>query len=569
MIILSYSDGCFLLETRMSLIDKILMIFGVRRESTMDVQRQRKIRFLLDKSPLPSWIRDKGMVLQYCNFAYADVFETTPERVLQKQIPFYGDGDASALARMALEKDTPQSITATVIVGGKRRLYEITEIPTLDGEAVVGYASDYSAVEDLQSALERHIQASQDIYEFLGSAVAIFGAGRTLQFYNHALVQMWKLEEEWLSQGPTIGEFLDQLRRRRMMPESLDFQNMRNEYMGMFTSLLEPKQAFWHLPDERTIKITIIPHPLGGIFFSYENVTDRLALERNYKTLLSVHESVIQDLEEGLLIWGSDGRIQRMNTSCYELLCLEQPKDSYEGMRLHDLLEFLKPLLLKNLSGHRWSAFQKRLLSRFMGQKPRHGMFRLNNSNRLRYSLRCLPDGAFVLSLLPMAPTSGTGGHSAEGVIKNNAVAENQAHESMVTASVLAMMDAIIPSFQNQFRYKGVSIALSHSGGVDVMLPQKLFEDAIKMLLSLIVLCVKPKSEVVMTLKLLKGYVILDVLFVLSKDSFHVLPRDLTALPGIASLARQYSQYLKVDVELAQGDAIKLSLAFFQYPSAS
>jgi PAS domain-containing protein len=381
---------------------------------------------------------------------------------------------------------------------------------------------------------------------------------------------MWKLEEEWLSQGPTIGEFLDQLRRYRMMPESLDFQNMRKEYMGMFTSLLEPKQAFWHLPDERNIKITIIPHPLGGIFFSYENVTDRLALERNYKTLLSVHESVIQDLEEGLLIWGSDGRIQRMNASCYELLCLDSSKESYEGMRLHDLLESLRPLLLRHLSGHRWPAFQKRLLSRFMGQKPRYGMFRLNNGGRLRYSLRCLPDGAFVLSLLPMASAPViTEGHSAEGAIKDDGVAGHLTQNSMVMASVLRMMDAIIPAFQNQFQYKGASISLSHSEGADVALPQKLFEDAIKMMLSLIVLCVKPKSEVVMTLKLLKGYVVLDVVFVLSKESVHVLPRDLTALPGITSLARQYSQYLKLDVELAQGDAMKLSLAFFPHHSAS
>jgi hypothetical protein len=38
----------FLSETPMSLIDKILMVFGVRRESARDVQRQRKIRFLLN-----------------------------------------------------------------------------------------------------------------------------------------------------------------------------------------------------------------------------------------------------------------------------------------------------------------------------------------------------------------------------------------------------------------------------------------------------------------------------------------------------------------------------------------
>ena len=557
----------------MSLIDKILMVFGVHRASVRDAQRQRKIRFLLDKSPLPSWIRDKGMVLQYCNFAYADVFETTPEHVLEKQIPFYGDtddGGATALAKAALERDTPQSTTATVIVGGKRRLYEITEIPTLDGEAVVGYASDYTAVEDLQSALERHIQASQDIYEFLGSAVAIFGSGRTLQFYNHAFVQMWKLEEEWLSQGPTIGEFLDQLRRCRMMPESLDFQNMRNEYVRMFTSLLEPKQVLWHLPDERTIKITMIPHPLGGIFFSYENVTDRLSLERNYKTLLSVHESVIQDLEEGLLVWGSDGRIQRMNASCYTLLCLESSRESWEGLRLHDLLESIKPLIFRRFSGHRWPDFQKRLLGHLMGQKPRHGLVCLNNGIRLRYGLRLLPDGTFLLSLLPVSSSSmRAGDQTIDNVIKNGSVSGHVIHDSSVMIPALDIMDAVIPLFQNQFQYKETSISLSHSEGADVALSQKLFEDAIKMILSLIVLCVKPKSEVVMTLKLLKGYVVLDVVFVLSKEAFHVLPRDLTALPGITSLARQYSQHIKLDVELAEGDAMKLSLAFFPHPAAS
>ncbi len=557
----------------MAFMDRLLMIFGGSRQSTRDVERQRKIHFLLDKSPLPSWIRDKKMVLQYCNFAYADVFETTPERVLQNQIPFYSDnndGDACALAKLALERDTVQSTTATVIVGGKRRFYEITEIPTLDGEAVVGYASDYSAVEDLQSTLERHIQASQDIYEFLGSAVAIFGAGRTLQFYNHAFVQMWKVEEEWLSQRPTLGEFLDQLRRRRMMPESLDFQRMRNEYMGMFTSLLEPKQALWHLPDERTIKITIVPHPLGGIFFSYENVTDRLALERNYKTLLSVHESVIQDLEEGLIIWGSDGRIQRINTSCHDLLCLERPKDSYEGMRLQDLLEWLRPLLSRRFSGDRWPAFQKRLLSGLMGQRPRKGVFRLNHGLKVHYAFRPLPDGGFLLSLLPLAPFGGDRGmNPVIREAKDEAGLDGPRPDAMISASVLEMMDAIIPDFQHQFQYKGVSIALNHREGEGMTLPQALFEDAIKMLLSLIALCVKPKSEVIMTLKLLKGYALLDVVFVLSKESFHALPRDLRALPGITSLVRQYSQYLKLDVELGQGDVMKVSLVFFPHHPAA
>jgi hypothetical protein len=162
-----------------------------------------------------------------------------------------------------------------------------------------------------------------------------------------------------------------------------------------------------------------------------------------------------------------------------------------------------------------------------------------------------------------------TGVPFGEGRTKDKGVLDHLVHDPVVVASVLDMMDSIIPAFQHQFQYKGVSIALNHSEGEGLTLPQTLFEDAMKMLLSLIALCVKSKSEVTMTLKPSKGYLLLDVLFVLSKESFHVLPRDLKSLPGITSLARQYSQHIKLDVELIKGDAMKLSLAFFQHPSAS
>jgi PAS domain-containing protein len=347
-----------------------------------------------------------------------------------------------------------------------------------------------------------------------------------------------------------------------MIPESLDFQNTRRDYMGMFTSLLEPKQSLWHLPDERTIKITIVPHPLGGLFFSYENVTDRLALERNYKSLLSVHESVMQDLEEGLLIWGSDGRIRTMNEACREFFSLEKNRDFYEGMRMHDITEILKPLLLRRLPVHRWSGFQKRLLGVLMRPLQRRGLFRLNNGTLLRYTFRPLPDGAFLLSFLEFSRASEIPS-PAGGVTKKEASGSESRSDFMTMASVLGMMDAVIPTFQGQFQYKATSISLSNTAGQDVMLPQTLFEDTLKTLLSLIALCVKAKSEVVMALKLLRGYVVLNITFTLSKESFHLLPRDLTSLPGITSLVRQYSQYIKLDVELAEGDVMKLSLAFF------
>ena len=43
----------------------------------------------------------------------------------------------------------------------------------------------------------------------------------------------------------------------------------------MFTSLIEPRQELLHLPDGRTLRLSISPHPFGGLTFVYEDVTDR------------------------------------------------------------------------------------------------------------------------------------------------------------------------------------------------------------------------------------------------------------------------------------------------------
>src|SRR3546814_15672423 len=46
---------------------------------------------------------------------------------------------------------------------------------------------------------------------------------------------------------------------------------------------------------------------------SYEDVTDRLALERSYKTLTEVQRETIDNLYEGVAVFGADGRMKLFN----------------------------------------------------------------------------------------------------------------------------------------------------------------------------------------------------------------------------------------------------------------
>src|SRR3546814_15713796 len=59
--------------------------------------------------------------------------------------------------------------------------------------------------------------------------------------------------------------------------------------------------------------MVVTPHPFGGILLSYEDVTDRLALERSYNTLTEVQRETIDNLYEGVAVFGADGRMKLFN----------------------------------------------------------------------------------------------------------------------------------------------------------------------------------------------------------------------------------------------------------------
>ena len=77
----------------------------------------------------------------------------------------------------------------------------------------------------------------------------------------------------------------------------------------MFASLLEPLEELDHLPDGKTLRVVIMPHPLGGLLFTWEDVTASLALERSYNTLIAVQKETLDNLCEAVAVIGGDGRL--------------------------------------------------------------------------------------------------------------------------------------------------------------------------------------------------------------------------------------------------------------------
>src|SRR3546814_17095750 len=77
--------------------------------------------------------------------------------------------------------------------------------------------------------------------------------------------------------------------------------------------LIAPLEELLHLPNGSTLRSLAAPHPFGGVLITYENVTDSLALERSYNTLTEVQRETLDNLYEGIAVYGSAGRLKLRN----------------------------------------------------------------------------------------------------------------------------------------------------------------------------------------------------------------------------------------------------------------
>ncbi|MGA8400810.1 MAG: ATP-binding protein [Stellaceae bacterium] len=360
------------------------------------------LRAMFEAVPMPVWRRDRNLTLVDCNSAYAAALDMTREAALasgRELAPESGRGKALELARAAAA-GTPSSEEQHVVIGGARHLVEITETPDREG-GTIGFAIDRTDREAAEAELQRHISAHGGVLENIHAAVAISGADKRLRFCNSAFATLWGVETDWLATGPSLDELLERLRERRRIPEFADFRAFKRQQLAMFTSLIEPQQELLHLPDDRTLSLTMSPHPFGGLVFVYEDVTDRLALERSYNTLIEVQRESLDNLFESIAVIGSDGRLKLHNPAYRKIWGLSEADLAGEP-HISEIVEKTRRFYD---DGGNWAILKARIIARLSGGTLERDLLDRADGTVLQVATVPLPDGNMLLSYLDISDT--------------------------------------------------------------------------------------------------------------------------------------------------------------------
>lgn len=291
-----------------------------------DLQNARdtgaKFRNMLDSFPMPVWLSDSLNDIAWVNTAYARALDKGTNEIIDAQVwlplTLIGSNEDAAtklrnLTRDARSQKTQQSIRARLIVGGRRRVVEFIFLPIENGDLVVIQAADVTAEEDRTAEHKRYVTAQGKLLEQLNSAVAIFAADHRLEFHNSAFSRLWGIDEAYLNDGPKLGDLMEKLREMRRLPEQADFRQFKKSWLDMFTGLLHAHEEMLYLPNGTAVRMLVAPHPMGGLMMTFEDVTSRLALESSYNTLMAVQRETLENLAEGVAVFGSDGRLKFYN----------------------------------------------------------------------------------------------------------------------------------------------------------------------------------------------------------------------------------------------------------------
>ena len=141
------------------------------------------------------------------------------------------------------------------------------------------------------------------------------------------------------------SEILDRLRAARRLPEQADYRGLEKRACIRLYQTLEPAPQVWHLPDGRTLRVVFDPNPQGGVTYLFDDVTERFTLESQYNALARVQSETLDALQEGVAVFGADGRLKLFNPAFGRIWRLHEAHARRAGRISTAIAAACKPLL--------------------------------------------------------------------------------------------------------------------------------------------------------------------------------------------------------------------------------
>ncbi len=272
---------------------------------------------ILSSLTVPAWLRDRDGVMVYANAAYLHFTRTLGLKSDRGTAPDIFPGEARETLLKALEDagDTIALEHEHALAGQ----LDLVLFPLNGGSAGYCYLPLKTPRPKQTAPREPDLGHLTTVIDALATPVAVFDKDRRLSHFNSAYARFWSLDADWLSSRPDERAILDKLRTMGALPAEPDYRSWRDKHL-MSYALTAPRETPWYLPDGRSANVIAAPATgTGGVIYVFEDMTERLALETRHNALISVQRETLNALNEGVAVFGTNGRLRLHNPRLSEI----------------------------------------------------------------------------------------------------------------------------------------------------------------------------------------------------------------------------------------------------------
>jgi PAS domain-containing protein len=269
--------------------------------------------------PFPVWRAMGNGDILWANAAYMDRLSRVPRLAEQAEWPLralfdlsHAKGDQKA---KPLRRCDPDGV----------HWFDISVQPVGDG--VICYAMPADAIVHAEGTLQDFKQTLTNTFAELTTGLAVFDHNRKLQLFNPALAKLIEIPVELLLKRPALFSILDAMRDRNMLPEPKDYKSWRHQMVDLEAAAVRGEyKEVWHLPNGKALRVVGRPYPNGALALMVDDITDQITRDRLFRAELDVALSVIDQMEDAIVVVSSSGQITLVN-------------DRYQALWGHDPLK--------------------------------------------------------------------------------------------------------------------------------------------------------------------------------------------------------------------------------------
>ena len=155
-----------------------------------------------------------------------------------------------------------------------------------------------------------------------------------------------------------------------------------------------------HLPSGMTLRRMLTPHPLGGLLITYEDVTGHLSMERSMTVLSETQCMLINQMREGILVFGSNGRLRLANKAYARLWNFTPPDYRKTPPSVTELIEHQKSFFENDGD---WEALKEQLLGVVTSHTGEFFQILRPDGKTIEFNAVALPDGGTFVSFFDVS----------------------------------------------------------------------------------------------------------------------------------------------------------------------